>query len=143
VLLVLANAVILRSESRGTYDHILLSQIRDRPTWRARPPYLYPPGIGLPVYTSRHWVPFSSPPTTRRATVEVVDPASTREFFNLFLEVHLYVGLTDVKDITVVPVVLSLFIFLFFPIIWQRVEGAMSISGSVTGRSGVIMTTAK
>jgi hypothetical protein len=27
----------------------------------------------------RHWVTFSSPPTTRRATVEVFDPASTRE----------------------------------------------------------------
>jgi hypothetical protein len=29
MLLVLANAVILRSEFRGTRDHILLSQIRD------------------------------------------------------------------------------------------------------------------
>jgi hypothetical protein len=28
LLLILASAVILRSESRGTYDHILLSQIR-------------------------------------------------------------------------------------------------------------------
>jgi hypothetical protein len=31
LLLVLASAVILRSESRGTHDHILLSQIRDSP----------------------------------------------------------------------------------------------------------------
>jgi hypothetical protein len=31
LLLVLVSAVILRSESRGTYDHILLSQIRDSP----------------------------------------------------------------------------------------------------------------
>jgi hypothetical protein len=31
LLLVLASAVILGSESRGTYDHILLSQIRDFP----------------------------------------------------------------------------------------------------------------
>jgi hypothetical protein len=30
-LLALAKAVILRSESRGTHDHILLSQIRDCP----------------------------------------------------------------------------------------------------------------
>jgi hypothetical protein len=29
--LVLANAVILGSQSRGTHDHILLSQIRDSP----------------------------------------------------------------------------------------------------------------
>jgi hypothetical protein len=31
LLLVLASAVIVRSESRGTHDHILLSQIRDSP----------------------------------------------------------------------------------------------------------------
>jgi hypothetical protein len=28
-------------------------------------------------YTPTHWVPFSSPPTTHRATVEVFDPTST------------------------------------------------------------------
>jgi hypothetical protein len=44
------------------------------PNWRARSPYLYPRGTGWPSYTPRHWVPFSSPPTTRRATVEVLDP---------------------------------------------------------------------
>jgi hypothetical protein len=41
-------------------------------TCRARSPYLYPPWTGRPSYTPRHWVPFSSPPTTRRATVEVL-----------------------------------------------------------------------
>jgi hypothetical protein len=51
LLLVLFRAVILRSESRGTRDHILLSQIRDSQTWRARSPYLYPPGTGWPSYT--------------------------------------------------------------------------------------------
>jgi hypothetical protein len=45
------------------------------PTWRDMSPYLYPPGTGWPSYTPRHWVPFSSPPTTRRATVEVFEPA--------------------------------------------------------------------
>jgi hypothetical protein len=45
------------------------------PTWRARPQYLYPPGTGWSSYTPRHWVPFLSPPTTRRATVELFDPA--------------------------------------------------------------------
>jgi hypothetical protein len=30
------------------------------PTWRARPPYLYPPVTRWPSYTPRHWVPFSS-----------------------------------------------------------------------------------
>jgi hypothetical protein len=47
------------------------------PTWRARFPYLYPPGKGRPGYTPRHWVPFSSPSATRRATMEILEPAST------------------------------------------------------------------
>jgi hypothetical protein len=47
------------------------------PTRGSRSPYLYPPGTGWPSYTPRHWVPFSSPPTTRRATVELFEPAST------------------------------------------------------------------
>jgi hypothetical protein len=38
-----------------------------------------PPQVtGWPSYTSRHRVPFSSPTTTRRATVVVFQPASTR-----------------------------------------------------------------
>jgi hypothetical protein len=47
------------------------------PTWRARSPYLYPPGTGWPSFIPRHWVPFSSPPTT--PTVEISEPASTWE----------------------------------------------------------------
>jgi hypothetical protein len=54
-------------------------RIKTPPTWRARSPYLYPPGTGWPSYTTRHRVPFSSPPTTRRATVEIFQPASTRD----------------------------------------------------------------
>jgi hypothetical protein len=46
--------------------------------WKARSRYLNPPGTGWPSYTPRYWVPFSSPPTTRRATVEIFDLASTR-----------------------------------------------------------------
>jgi hypothetical protein len=49
----LASAVILGSKSRGTRDHILLSKSN---------------------------LPFSSPPTTRRATVRVFGPVSTRAF---------------------------------------------------------------
>jgi hypothetical protein len=49
------------------------------PIWRARSPYLYPTGTGWPGYIPRHWVPFSSPHTTRRATVEVFDPVSSRD----------------------------------------------------------------
>jgi hypothetical protein len=40
------------------------------PAWRTRSLYLYPPVTG--------WVRFSSPSTTRRDTVEVFQPASTR-----------------------------------------------------------------
>jgi hypothetical protein len=43
LLLVLANAVILKSESRGTRDHILLSQIRDSPNLEGQVPvFIYP-----------------------------------------------------------------------------------------------------
>jgi hypothetical protein len=73
-MLVLASAVILESESRGTKDHILLSQIRDSPNLEGQ----VPSGTGWLSYTPRHWVPFTSLPTTRRATVEVFEPASTR-----------------------------------------------------------------
>jgi hypothetical protein len=69
LLLALASAVILRSESRGTHDHILLS--------RGLRIYI-PQGTRRPNYTPSHWVPFSSSPTTRRATVGVFDPASIR-----------------------------------------------------------------
>jgi hypothetical protein len=57
LLLVLASAVILRSESRGTHDQILLSQIRDSPnlggqvpvfiTSRDREARLYPQALGF------------------------------------------------------------------------------------------------
>jgi hypothetical protein len=46
------------------------------PTWRARFPYLYPPGTGWPSYTPGHWVPFTSSLGTRRALVEVFCPDS-------------------------------------------------------------------
>jgi hypothetical protein len=42
-------------------------------------PYLYPQEeVGPVTYTPRDWVPFLSPPTTRRDTVEVFELASTR-----------------------------------------------------------------
>jgi hypothetical protein len=44
------------------------------PTWWARSPYLYPSETGWPSYTSRHWAPFSSPPTTSMITVEYSKP---------------------------------------------------------------------
>jgi hypothetical protein len=42
-------------------------------------PVFITPRKGWPGCTPRHWVPFSSSPTTRRATMEVFDPASTRD----------------------------------------------------------------
>jgi hypothetical protein len=74
LLLVLASAVILRSESRRTHDHILLSRIRDSPNLEGQVPMFISPRTGWPGYTPRHWVPISSPPTTHRATMEVFDP---------------------------------------------------------------------
>jgi hypothetical protein len=53
-------------------------RFRTQPTWRTRSQYLFPPGTGWSGYTPRHWVPFPSPPTTRRATVEVLEPTSLR-----------------------------------------------------------------
>jgi hypothetical protein len=54
-LLALFSAVILGSESRGNHDHILLPQIRDSPTWRAKSPYLCPgQGGSVPLYIPRH-----------------------------------------------------------------------------------------
>jgi hypothetical protein len=79
LLLVLASAVILGSESRLTRDHILLSQIRDSPNLEGQVRVFISPRKGWPSYTPRHWVPFSSHPTTRRATVEVFELASTRD----------------------------------------------------------------
>jgi hypothetical protein len=43
LLLALASAVILRSESRGTHDHILLSQIRDSPNLQGQAPVFISP----------------------------------------------------------------------------------------------------
>jgi hypothetical protein len=76
LLLGLASEAILRSESHGNHNHILLSQIHDSPNLKARSPYLYPAGTGWPSYIPRYWGPFSSPPTTRRATVEAFDTVS-------------------------------------------------------------------
>jgi hypothetical protein len=71
LLLGRASAVILRSDSRGTHDHILLSQIRDSSNLEGHVPVFISPGTVWSGYTPRHWVPFSSLPTTRRAMVEV------------------------------------------------------------------------
>jgi hypothetical protein len=71
LLLGLASAVILRSESRGTHDHILLSQIRDSPNLEDQIPVFISPrnrvarlysqalcSLYVASYDSRHlWLP--------------------------------------------------------------------------------------
>jgi hypothetical protein len=76
LLLALGSAVILRSESYWTHDHIYCLRFGTPSAWRARSPYLNPPVSGWPSYTPRHWVPFSWTPMTRRAIVEVFELAS-------------------------------------------------------------------
>jgi hypothetical protein len=83
LLLALASAVILGSESAGLMTIFYCPGLETPPTWRARSLYLYPPGTGWPSYNPRHWVPFSSPPTTCRAKVEVLEPASTLRFLKV------------------------------------------------------------
>jgi hypothetical protein len=80
LLLTLVSAVFLGSESRGIHDHILLFQIRDSPNLEGQVPVFTSSARGWPSYTPRHWIPFSQLPTTRRALVELFDPASTRGF---------------------------------------------------------------
>jgi hypothetical protein len=90
----------LRSKSHGTTFYYL--RFETPPTWRARPPYLYPPGTGCPSYTIRYWLPFSLPSTTLRATVEVFNPASTREESKLCYD-RWSVGGTDHVENTTLP----------------------------------------
>jgi hypothetical protein len=61
LLLVLASAV-----PRDSRSYFIVAILETPPTWRARSPYLYPPGTGYPSYTPGHWVPFMSPLTARR-----------------------------------------------------------------------------
>jgi hypothetical protein len=78
LLLALASAVILRSESRGIHDQVLLSQIGDSPKLEGWVPIFISPRKWVAQLYPQALGSFSSPPTTRRATVDVFDPASTR-----------------------------------------------------------------
>jgi hypothetical protein len=78
LLLVLTSRVILRSESRGTRDHILLSQIRDSPNLEGQVPIFMYPRNRVAQLCPQALGSFSSPRTTRRAMVAVFEPASTR-----------------------------------------------------------------
>jgi hypothetical protein len=51
LLLALAKTVILRFESRGTHDHILLSEIRDFPNLEGQVPvFIYPSDRVVQLY---------------------------------------------------------------------------------------------
>jgi hypothetical protein len=78
LLLVVDSEVPFESESRGTQDHILMSQFFRLPQPGGPGPRIYiPQERGLPNYTPGHWVPFSLPLTIRRAKVEVFSSAFT------------------------------------------------------------------
>jgi hypothetical protein len=84
-LAVLSLCNILSAERMGLSFTLLLAlasvfilRFETPPTWRARSVFIFP-GTGWLCYTHRHWVPFPSPLTTRRATVEVFDLASIRD----------------------------------------------------------------
>jgi hypothetical protein len=74
LLWVLASAVPLGVlVPRDPRPYFSVPILETSPTWRARSPYLYPPGRGWPRYAPGHWVPFQPPLTTRR---EVFYPTS-------------------------------------------------------------------
>jgi hypothetical protein len=74
LLLVLAS-----SAPRESIPYFIVPVLETSPTWRARSPYLYPPLTGWLRCTPGHWVPFPSPLTSCRATMEVFYSASTRD----------------------------------------------------------------
>jgi hypothetical protein len=79
LLLVLASAVILRSESLGTQDHILLPKIRDSPNLEGRIPVFIPPGTGFPFrlllrLAGLRWRYSNPPPHGESLGSEVLTP---------------------------------------------------------------------
>jgi hypothetical protein len=108
LLLGLTSAIILKSESCVTHSLSTIDYWRSRckgqisgppllhtyiliasfyclrfetpSNLRAKLLYLEPPWTEWQGYTPRHWIPFSSPPETHRATVELFNPAFTLSF---------------------------------------------------------------
>jgi hypothetical protein len=115
LLLALVSAVILRSESHGTHDHILLSQIRDSPNLEGEVPVFISPRNRVAQLYLQVWVPFSSPPTTRRDTIEVFEPASTRGCLT-FHDGPCYIDfgrVTEKTPVPTVPLLLDAYILLY------------------------------
>jgi hypothetical protein len=118
-------------------------------TWRARSPYLYPPGTGWPSYTPAHWVPFPSPLTTRRATVEVFEPSNTRErsmsvewsqLINCELSVECFESMQEILFVSRDRTGLQVMLFLFCarcPLEPSQVESVFCelVTGRLVGRN--------
>jgi hypothetical protein len=69
LLLVFVSVIIIGTETRGTLDHILLSQIGDSPNLVGQVPVFISPRNRVAQFYPRNWVPFSPSPMSRRATV--------------------------------------------------------------------------
>jgi hypothetical protein len=65
LLLVLASAV-----PRDSRPYFIVQILESPPTWRARSPYLYPPGTGWPRYTPGTRFPFRRLRLTALPTLE-------------------------------------------------------------------------
>jgi hypothetical protein len=69
----ICSTITYWSELLRTRNHTLLSHLRlPQPGGRGSVFISHYSGTGWPSYTPGHWVPFTSPLTTRRATVEVL-----------------------------------------------------------------------
>jgi hypothetical protein len=108
LLLIFASAVIFRSESRGTYGHILLSQIRDSLDLEGQIPVFMSPRDRV---AQLYRVPFSSPSTNRCAAVEVFGPTSTRVSQKFSSWSSLYILGTDRKGSAASSIVACLFVY--------------------------------
>jgi hypothetical protein len=81
LLLARSRILVCGAGSVGTHDQVFVRSktfyvVRNMvsSSTKGGSPYLYPPERGWSSYINRHWVPFSSSRTTRRATVEVLKP---------------------------------------------------------------------
>jgi hypothetical protein len=81
LLLVVASAVILGSESRETRDHILLSQIRVSINLEGQVRIFISQETSDPIIPPGIRVTFFSPPTTCRAMMEVFELASILHYW--------------------------------------------------------------
>jgi hypothetical protein len=88
---IIASAFILGSESRGTRDHILRSQIRDYPNLEGQVPvFISPRNRVTRLYPQTLGSLFVASYDTQGAAVEVVEPASTRGTPSVLVVIHMY-----------------------------------------------------